>query len=236
MCKLTEEHIKRLVEIDRLQGGIGSDVEEFIRSLDPGDGVDHMTDPRERLAKRLWDRGFGRDPEVKARNFRAYLKGIPPIPEGLIAYNYKFPFLSLADPRPGLIRVCRLLGVWFEEFGYTDNSAKPYSKWITLPEGPFWFRHDDVWWNRRDSPDFYRELVTDSVLVGSAMEGLFAYAHHPGIFEGGAHSIDLPATVNRADRLLCATLGVVMDQVQLRLDRQSRFPGGKSGTLHLLRK
>ncbi len=91
-------HVAKLHEIQaaRLsagQKGIGSEVEELIRRLEMG-GVNQWRIQ----AKRLWDRGFGRDPSVKAKNFKAYLAGILQIPASLLADDPELPLLSLADP------------------------------------------------------------------------------------------------------------------------------------------
>ncbi|MBI4256848.1 hypothetical protein HY626_02215, partial [Candidatus Uhrbacteria bacterium] len=104
---------------------------------------DVMSDFRVELAQCLWNCGLGRDPAVNASDFEDYLDGIPQIPASLIAEDPDLPFLSLADPRPGLLQSCKLLGIKYEELGYTDEDAVPFDDRFVTPTTPFWFRHDD---------------------------------------------------------------------------------------------
>ncbi|TAL50567.1 hypothetical protein EPN81_02460 [Patescibacteria group bacterium] len=229
-------HVAKLHEIQtaRLragQEGIGAQVDELIRRLELG-GVNQW-----RIhAKRLWDRGFGRDPVVNAKNFKTYLQGIPQIPAGLLADDADLSLLSLADPRPGLLRSCKLLGVLYEELGYSEGDAVPFDERFAIPVTPFWFRHDDGRKNRERRPDHCREEPTNDILVGTAMEGIFAYAHHPHIVVQGEHIIDLPGTVPRGLRVSCAYLGVWGGQTGLDLSRHSGIPGPGCGSLCVRRK
>ncbi|MBI4256538.1 hypothetical protein HY626_00600, partial [Candidatus Uhrbacteria bacterium] len=136
-------HVAKLYEIQRArlsagQEGIGDEVSKLIRRLEMG-GVNQWRIQ----AKRLWDRGLGRDSAVKAKNFKAYLAGIPQIPANLLAEDPDFHLLSLCDPRPGLLQSCKLLGIKYEELGYTDEDAVPFDDRFVTPTTPFWFRHDD---------------------------------------------------------------------------------------------
>ncbi len=229
-------HVAKLHEIQaaRLsagQEGIGSEVEELIRRLEMG-GVNQWRIQ----AKRLWDRGFGRDPSVGAKNFKAYLAGIPKIPEGLVADDPELPLLSLCDPRPGLLRSCRMLEIEYEELGYAEDSAEPFDQNFPLPTEPFWFRHDDGRKNRNRRPDHCRDELVGDVLAGTALEGVFAYALHPTIVVENEHSIDLPRTVLRDSRMNCAFLEVWRGQVRLDLDRRSGLADPGYGTVRLRRK
>lgn len=229
-------HVAKLHEIQaaRLsagQEGIGSEVEELIRRLEMG-GVNQWRIQ----AKCLWDRGFGRDPNVRVKNFKAYLAGIPQIPAGLIALDTDLPLLSLADPRPGLLRSCKLLGVQYEELGYSNEDAVPLDENFPLPTTPFWFRHDDGRANRKRRPDHCRDELTGDIQAGSAMEGVFAYAHHPNILKEGEHIIDLPRTVRRDFRVFCAYLMVWSGQAKLYLFRDSDIARPFCGALRLRRK
>lgn len=229
-------HVAKLHEIQsaRLsasQEGIGLEVEELIRRLEMG-GVNQWRIQ----AKRLWDRGFGRDPAVKTKNFKAYLAGIPQIPESLLAPDTDLPLLSLCDPRLGLLRSCKLLGIQYEELSYTEDSAVPFDANFPLPTGPFWFRHDDGRANSGRRPGRCRDELTGDIQAGSAMEGIFAYAHHPTIVVEGEHVIDLPRTVRRDDRVCCACLGAWSGRAGLSLYRDSDIAFPRCGTLRLRRK
>jgi hypothetical protein len=229
-------HVAKLHEIQsaRLsagQEGIGPEVEELIRRLEMG-GVNQWRIQ----AKRLWDRGFGRDPSVGAKTLKAYLKGIPQIPASLLADDADLSLLSLADPRPGLLRSCKLLVIQFEELGYSDDSAESFDQRFAIPTTPFWFRHDDGRHNRKRRPDHCRDEATGDIQAGTAMEGIFAYAHHLDIVKEGEHVIDLPGTVHRDNRVDCACLEVWGGQTELYLYRHSDVASPDYGALRLRRK
>ncbi|TAL51200.1 hypothetical protein EPN81_00640 [Patescibacteria group bacterium] len=237
MPKLTTGQIGQLIEIDHAhEHGIGSEVQELINRLTSGGVAGKITDPRAAMAKRLWDRGFGRDEAVKTKNFKSYLQGIPQIPASMLVDDPELPFLSLADPRSGLLRICKLLGIKFEELGYTDGDAEPFDGRFILPIIPFWFRHDGGRKNRNLRPDHCRDEQTGDTLVGTAVEGLFAFAHHPEIVKEGEHIIDLPGTVLRGRRVSCACLRVWGGQTQLHLHRHSDVPSPDCGSLCVRRK
>ncbi|NQV90329.1 hypothetical protein HQ487_02880 [Candidatus Uhrbacteria bacterium] len=229
-------HVAKLHEIQsaRLsagQEGIGSEVEDLIRRLEAG-GINQ----RRIQAKRLFDRGFGRDPSVKAKTFKAYLASIPQIPEGLIAEDSDLSLLSLCDPRPGLLRSCKLLGIQYEELGYSEESIVPFNDRFPLPTEPFWFRHDDGRANRKRRPDHCRDELTGDIQAGSAMEGIFAFGHHPAIVVEDEHIIDLPRSVPRGDRVDCAYLGVWDGQAKLNLDGLAGLANPYCGSLRVRRK
>jgi len=229
-------HVAKLNEIQEArlragQEGIGAEVEDLIRRLEMG-GVNQW-----RIhAKRLWDRGFGRDKAVKAKNFRDYLQGIPKIPASLLAQDSDLSLLSLADPRPGLLRSCRLLRIKYEKLGCADGDVGPFDDRFVLPTAPFWFRHDGGMENRKRRPDHCRDEATGLVLVGTAMEGLFAYAHHLDIVKEGQHALDLPGTVCHPERVDCAFLRVWSRQARLGLYRCSGFASPDYGALRVRRK
>ena len=195
-----------------------------------------MSDPRKELGERLWNKAFGHASAVKARSLEAYLAGIPQIPASLLEDDPDLPLLSLADPRPGLLWACRLLGIRHEELGYKDGDAEPFDDRFMIPAQPFWFRHDDGRKNRKRRPDHCRDELTGEILVGTAMEGVFAYAHHPGIVVPGEHVLDLPGTVHRSERVDCACLGVWRGQIELDLGRLSGIARPGCGTLRVRRK
>lgn len=227
-------HVAKLHEIQaaRLRAGmpgIGPEVEALIRQLEMG-GVNQ----RRIQAKRLWDKGIG--PEVKAKNFKVYLADIPEIPQSLLADDPTLPFLSLADPRVGLVKACSLIGIQHAELGYSEGDAAPFDERHTDPTVPFWFRHDDGRENRGRRPDVCRDECTGGILVGTAITGAFVYLHHPEIVTEGEHIIDLPGSVHRVSRIVCAFLGVWEGQTRLVVDRNSGDVIPYYGSLRLRRK
>jgi hypothetical protein len=195
-----------------------------------------MPNLRERLAKRLWDRDFGLHRNVNAENFEAYLQGMPQIPEGLLAEDTELPLLSLADPRPGLLQACRILVIEYEELSYTDKTAGPFDERFETPAEPFWFRHDDGRQNKGRRPDHCRDETSGDVQVGTAMEGIFAYAHHSQIVVEDEHILDLPGTVVRSWSVDCACLKVWDGQAKLSFSRSSNCFSQDYGTLRVRRK
>ncbi len=236
MGHINTKQLRHFLELDENGPGLHDEFQSFIRQITSGGVAGKMTDPRVAMAKRFWDRGFGRDPRVGAKNFKAYLAGIPKIPEGLVAEDSELPLLSLCDPRPGLLRSCKMLGIQFQEFGYAEDSVKPFDYRFPLPTEPFWFRHDDGRKNRGRRPDHCRGELVGDVLAGTALEGVFAYAHHPTIVVENEHVIDLPRTVNRARRVRCAYLGVWRGQVEIHLSGSSDSADPGYGALRLRRK
>ena len=234
MGHINTRQLRHLLELDENGQGLHDEFQALIRQVTSGGVAGKMTDPREIAVKRLWDRGFGK--AVKARNFKAYLAGIPQIPAGLLADDADLPFLSLVDPRPGLLRSCKLLWIQFEELGYAEDSSVPFDQNFPLPTGPFWFRHDNGRKNRKRRPDHCRDELTGDIQAGSAMEGIFAYAHHPDIVKKGEHVIDLPGTVRRDARVNCAYLGVWDGQARLSLSGDAGFANPSCGALRLRRK
>ena len=192
-----------------------------------------MSDLHRDVGQFLWDRGFGRNRAIQAENFLAYLASIPQIPASLLADDPDLPLLSLADPRPGLLRNCRLLGIQFDELGYKDGDAVPFDERFVLPTAPFWFRHDDGRTNRNRRPDHCRDALTGDIQAGTAMEGIFALTHHPSI---GEHIMDLPGTVNGSMRVDCAFLSVSDGRVELSLLRKFDLAHPDCWTLRVRRK
>ncbi|MBI5794185.1 hypothetical protein HZA87_03835 [Candidatus Uhrbacteria bacterium] len=236
MGHINTKQLRHLLELDENGPGFHDELQAFIRQVTSGGVAGKMTDPREAIAKRLWDRGFGRDPKIQAKNFKVYLASMPKIPAGLLADDAELPFLSLADPRPGLLRSCKLLGIQHEELGYKDVDAEPFDDRFTVPTTPFWFRHDDGRKNRNRRPDHCRDEAAGDIQVGTAMEGIFAYVHHPDIVKEGEHVIDLPGTVHHSGRADCAYLEMWGGQMKLRLSGSSDVAYPLCGALCLRRK
>ncbi len=207
-----------------------------------------MSDLRVELARHLWDRGFGRDEAVEEPTFEAYLAGIPQIPASLLAQDAELPLLSLADdpdlpllsladPQPGLLRACLFLGIQHKELGYSEGDGVPFDERFALPAVvPFWFRHDYGRANRNRRPDDCRDESTDNIQVGSAIEGVFAFVHHQEIVVENEHTIDLPGTVHRSERVNCASLKMGLSQARLHLSRDSGAALPFCGALRVRRK
>jgi hypothetical protein len=204
---MTIAQIAELVAIDRASlTGIRAEVQELIQRLTSGGVSPESDDPRLIQAKRLWDKGWGR--ELGLDNFEAYLATIPEIPEFLLEDDPELPLLFLADPRLGLARSCQLLGVWYAEFEYSDESAEPWDAHHCDPVEPFWFRCHNGRPNRGRKPKDCRAECRGNRLAGTAMVGLMAYIHKSDIVKEGKWTIDLPGSVSRRDRGCCAYLKV----------------------------
>lgn len=189
-------------------------------------------DPYAKATEFLFQRGFG----VDIRTVAQYRKGIESVPGGLLADDTDLSLLTLADPRPGLLRSCKFLGIKFQELGYIEDSAEPFDENFPLPTEPSWFRHDDGCANLNRRPDECRDELKGDIQAGSAMEGIFAYAHHPQIIKEGEHVLDLPRTVHRGARVLCACLEVWHGRARLFLFRDSDLARPHYGALRLRRK
>ena len=232
-------HVAQLHEIQRARlsrgdPGIGSEVEELIARLTSGGVGARSGDLRTIQAKRLWDKGFGR--EVKAKNFKAYLASIPEIPASLITDDPEFPFLSLVDPCVGLVCACSLASVQHSELGYSDGDIIPFDERHTDPTQPFWVRHDDGRKNRNRRPDHCRDECTGDLLAGTAMVGLFTYIHHQEIVKEGEHILDLPGSIHHDEPLVCAYLGVWDGQPKLSISGDSDRALSDYGSLRFRRK
>jgi hypothetical protein len=186
-------------------------------------------DPRLVQAKRLWDKGWGR--ELGFETFDDYLATIPEIPDFLAADDPELPLLFLADPRLGLTRSCQLLGVRYTEFGYNDESAEPWDARHCDPVEPFWFRCHNGRPNRNRKPvDCWAECRGNR-LAGTAIVGLMAYIHKPDIVKEGEWVIDLPGSVFRRTRDYCACLRVWDGRAKLGLLRDARVARPHCGSL-----
>ncbi len=176
------------------------------------------TDPRLAQATRLWRYHFDRDPTVRAQGFTGYLKGTPQIPESLIAEDSNLPFLALADPRPGISQICRLLGI-YPTPKFANHDLVPFDRHLELPTGPFWFRHDGGCQNVGRCPDECRDDHEPGILIGTAMVGLFAIAHDQHLLEEGM-GIDLPGSKRLGIPSHCACVMVVEGVVRMGTQRE----------------
>ena len=87
--------------------------------------------------------------------------------------------------------------------------AKPFDDRFQLPTSPFWFHHDDGRRNCDCRPDRCRGESAGDILVGTAMEGIFAFHHHPQVVVKDEYRIDLPGTVLRGCSAGCACLRIL---------------------------
>ncbi|NQV88767.1 MAG: hypothetical protein HQ488_00385 [Parcubacteria group bacterium] len=194
-----------------------------------GGGVSSPHRARTAAARRLWELGFGE--AAGAASFDEYLHEIPPIPNQLLWFDHKVPLISLADPRPGLSRCCQFASVQFSELGLQDWSAVPYSDQFKPPVTPFWFRHDAGIETLGLIASDVRDQQRGSIKAGIAIEGLFAYVHHPFVIEEGVRVVKMPGTVKKFARNLGACIGIWDGKVKLHLDSGIELPNQRSGTL-----
>jgi hypothetical protein len=230
-------HIGEIHALDRAlqergeENGIHPHIVELISRLTSGGVAGKSDDLRHIQAKRLWDRGFGR--ELEFDSFDTYLATIPEIPARLLEDDPELPLLSLADPRLGLIKACELIGIKHEEFSYTEGDAVPWDERHKDLVKPFWLRHNDGRTNRNRRPDHCRDECTGDILAGTALVGIMAYLHHPEIIVEDEHVIDLPGSVHRDGRVHCAYLGVWGGRVELDVCRGSDIAYPDCGSLRL---
>ena len=234
MSHISAKQIRHLLDLDQGGPGLGAELQAFFRQVTSGGVAGKSGDPRVIQAKRLWDRGFGC--ELELESFDAYLATIPQIPEGLLGDDPELPLLSLADPRLALTKACRLIGIPHEELGYSDGVVVPFSDRYADPKKPFWLRHDDGRPNKDRRPDHCRDKLTGDTLTGTALVGIMAYLHHPEIVVEGEHVIDLPGSVHRGSRAVCAYLKVWDGRVRLHVSRSAGIAGPDYGSLCFRRK
>ncbi len=194
-----------------------------------GGGIGSPHKARTAAAKRLWELGFGE--AAGAGSFDEYLREIPPIPNHLLWFDHKVPLISLADPRSGLSRCCQFARVQFSELGLVDSSAWPHNDQFKTPVTPFWFRHDAGIENLGQVASVVRDRQRGSVRVGTAIEGLFAYVHHPFVVEEGVRIVQMPGTVKQFARNLGACIGIWDGQAKLHLDSAIELPNRRRGIL-----
>jgi hypothetical protein len=236
MSKITRSQLFRLLQIDEYGEGIGFHIEELINRLTSHNATDQITDSRRVMARHLWDLGFGCFQGSRVRGFDIYLDSIPQIPLSLLVEDPELSFLSLADPRLGILQVCRLLGIQYEELKYVEGDSVPFDERFKIPQQPFWFRHDDGRVNRNRRPNDCRRECVGGIQVGTAMEGIFAFVHHPQIIAENEHVIDCPGTVYRTRPVLCGCIGMWSGQVKLGLVRHPDITNPCNGSIRVRRK
>jgi hypothetical protein len=190
-------------------------------------------DQRKAQAIRLWNWGFGR--ELSFGSYDAYLATIPQVSESLLGDDPDLPLLSLADPRLGLFKICKLIGIRSRRLGTIDEDVAPFNERHADPIEPFWFRHDDGRCNRGRRPDHCREELTGDILAGTALVGAMAYLHHPRIIVKDKHVIDLPGSVSEEARTCCIHLVVHGLLVEFNVIRHVDVAVASFGTLRFRR-
>jgi len=210
MAHFTTKQLKQLLEIDSAGPGIRAEVQELISRLTSG-GVGAKTDdPREAQAKKLWDKGFGR--ELGIESFDAYLATIPGIPEYLTedeTVHVWYPELVLVDARLDIEKICELLGI-IPDFNQTFEDFDPKK---ARTEKVYWVRLQDGKLNRNKSVQTCREKFKKYELGLTLHEGLAFFAQNPGAFLNWAMAIT--GSVNRSNRNRAAQLSWFHDRPKL---------------------
>ena len=207
MAHLTIRQIKQLIEIDEAGPGIRAEVQALITRLTSG-GVGVKTDdPRQAQAKRLWDKGFGREQGFDM--FDAYLATIPVVPEAFKA-DERFPELVLVDARLPITKACELLGVDFsgDNQTYVDFDPKQAKS-----NKVYWILCQDGRKNYGKSVKSCRQSFAADEVGLSAYQGLAIFAQNPEGLKGRA--MDLPGSVRRDGRDDAAFLVCFFDRPRL---------------------
>lgn len=212
---ITFDQICALREIERAimkdgRGGLGAELQVLIDRCKDGRRLLSMNNVRVMQAKVLFDKGLGGD-----LSFDAYLATIPEIPETLLAHDSGLPLLRLVDPRLGLVKTCKLFGIKFEEFGYSDADAAPSDPRHEIPNTPFWVRAHDGRKNRNRKPNICRDECKDKLFAMTAMVAIMVWVQDPSIIKQNEHVLDCPGSVLRHARGRCACLEVWRGEVGL---------------------
>jgi len=223
--------MRELLAIDAAGRGIGREVQQLIARLSSGGVKINADDVRRIQAKRLWNLGFGNGHS----SFTGYLTTIPEIHESLLGVDPESPMLSLADPRPGLVAICQMVGVDYDPAA--NGQAMPLSGKPRLedPTEPFWFRHDDGRPNRNRKPEDCIRNVKKGTIAGTALTGVIVFLHHPLIFSGEEFCIDLPGSESSVSSRDCASLRMNGETVTLEVDRCAAVGEENSGSLRVRR-
>lgn len=192
MAHLTTKQIKQLVEIDNAGPGIRAEVQELIRRLTSGGVGPQSDDPLITQAKKLWDKGFGRE---LGKSFDEYLDSIPDIPSELNAHDKRFPLLVLVDARLGTVKTCKLLGV---NYPGDDETFVDYDPKKSRTNKVYGIRAQDGRKNHGKSVQTCRKQFAEDEIGLTVHEGLALFAQNPeGIRNRG---MDLPGSVRRENR------------------------------------
>lgn len=111
----------------------------------------------------------------------------------------------IVDPRLGLTKTCKLLGIKFEEYGYDDDTFVPYDERYAelLTNKPYLVWATDGSSNLNRKPSDCRAKCTGERLAGTADVLIAIFAQRGEL----KHIMDGPGSVHRDDREGCAFLG-----------------------------
>lgn len=204
MAHLTTKQLKELLAIDHAGTGIRAELQELITRLTSG-GVGVKTDDLcttqgTTQAKRLWDKGFGR--ELGIDSFNNYLATIPQIPESLLARDDRFPELIVVDARLGIVKTCELLGV---DFSGDDQAFEDFDPKQVRTEKVYWIRLQDGKKNLNKSVQTCRKAFAADELGLTVYEGLALFAQNP--YSVRDFYLDITSSVPRGARRSAAYLG-----------------------------
>ncbi len=230
--RLSTGQIRELLAIDAAGRGIGREVQELIARLSSG-GVKIKSDNvRHIQAKRLWNLGFGQG----FASFPEYLATIPQIPKSLLGDDPELPMLSLADPRPGLVAICQMAGVEYNPADSGQAIPLPGKPRLKDPTEPFWFRHDDGRPNRNRKPNQCLRNAKSGTIAGTALTGIMAFLHHPGILSDEGFCIDLPGSVSSTRGENCGSIRSDRGVVVLEVNGCASVASKNSGALRVRRE
>lgn len=209
MAHLTTRQVKQLLEIDSAGPGIRAEVQELISRLTSGGVGPKTDDPRKAQAKRLWDKGWGR--ELGFDSFDAYLETIPELPEELTAHDERFPELVLVDARVSVQAACRLLGIdcCIKDEDLTDPEDRETAQ-------VSWMRCQNGRRNAGKSVKTCRDEFAENEFGLTATEGLALFAQKPDQCRN--RGMDFPASVNRGHRGHVASLDWFYERPKLYWD------------------
>jgi len=210
------DQVSKLREIERArikrgEPGLRTEIQALIMRLQSGGVGPKSDDPREVQAKRLWDKGFGRDVDSEAYayidDFDSYLRSIPEIPESLTAHDDRFPEIILVDARLGIVKICEILDI---EYDGTDQTFEDFDPKKARTEKVYWIRLQDGKKNRNKSVRTCRSEFAKDELGLTVHEGLARFAQNPESFRSFA--LDLAGSVYRDDRDYAAYLNWFNDR------------------------
>lgn len=251
MNEFTNDQVAELRTLEKVRvrrGGSGfrQDVQELINRLkDGGVGAPDTADPFLVQSKVLWDKGWGRELQIKTLDeYRNSLQtaGLVAKPERPTDLPDHLNRLVLWDRRPllikqdgkehvSLVKACHLLGVFFSG---TDDTLIQHEETPEITDPVRWVWCHDGRKNRGKAPRDCRTDFTRPEVGLEAIGGLFLYAQDQTVIGGGGserHIIDLPGSVRRDSPERCAYLGHWRDEVGLRWDWDGYAdPGYGSGS------
>lgn len=195
---MTTDQIAELVAIDRAsKTGIRTEVQELIGRLTSGGVSPESDDPRLVQAKRLWDKGWGR--ELNISSFEAYLEMIPvEIPPRPSVEH--LDRLILVDRRLKLVPACRLAGLKYDG---NDQTFVPFDPAKAKDDGSvYWMWCQDGRRNHgKNATKCRQEFVTGEVGL-DAFEFVALYTQGQTVIGAPKdyHYPDLPGSVHVTDR------------------------------------